>query len=83
MCGVVSATCFEIIASTMAAPDRKLLLQRSWTEVARGYQTLFVPRFMPWTIETLDAFLEARPPQGLVAVPCCGPGLGHDSVLER
>lgn len=59
---------------SMAFQDRKQLLERSWTEVAALYENTFVPRFMPWTLETIREFLAAGIPDGDVLVPCCGPG---------
>ncbi|RMZ52231.1 hypothetical protein APUTEX25_001621 [Auxenochlorella protothecoides] len=50
------------------------MLQRSWSEAAAAYQEHMVPRFVPWTLATLDAFGSTRIPEGLVVVPACGPG---------
>ena len=58
-----------------AVPDRLELLRRSWTMVAEGYQQQFVPRFAPWTRQTLQLLAERTPPRaGTIAVPACGPG---------
>lgn len=57
-----------------SAQDRLALLQRSWTCVAEGYNRLFVPRFMPWTLDTLNLLAGKALPAGTIAVPCCGPG---------
>lgn len=54
--------------------SRAQLLQRSWSEAAAAYQEHMVPRFVPWTLATLDAFGSTRIPEGLVVVPACGPG---------
>eukprot|EP00887_Chlorella_sp_A99_P002454 scaffold10.g2454.t1 len=59
----------------MVGIDRRALLARSWTEVARPYLHTFAPRFAPWTDTTLHALADARPPPGASAlVPACGPG---------
>lgn len=62
----------------MADAHRRLeLLRRSWTHVAEGYSRLFVPRFMPWTKDTIGALASRQLPPGTIAVPCCGPGVWH------
>ncbi len=59
----------------MATPaDRRALLQRSWTHVAEKYNRVFVSRFMPWTLDTLNLLASQTLPNGTIAVPCCGPG---------
>jgi hypothetical protein len=58
-----------------AVPDRLELLRRSWTMVADGYLQHFVPRFAPWTRQTLQLLADSAPPHaGTIAVPACGPG---------
>jgi SAM-dependent methyltransferase/ketosteroid isomerase-like protein len=58
------------------AAARKALLAQAWDDAAAGYETYFVPRFEPWTVEAVDALARVgkKLPQGPVLVPCCGPG---------
>ena len=55
--------------------DRRALLKLSWSTVATPYLQTFAPRFLPWTMDTLEALVEAQPPPGsTVVVAACGPG---------
>ncbi|MBI3725925.1 class I SAM-dependent methyltransferase [bacterium] len=58
------------------ARARKALLAAAWDEAARGYERYFVPRFSPWIDDAISALASRASalPEGLVLVPCCGPG---------
>ncbi|KAK9812612.1 hypothetical protein WJX72_000552 [[Myrmecia] bisecta] len=67
-------------AQSAVKRDRKQLLRESWTQIALPYERDLVPRFLPWTHHTLDAFTGLNlPPHGQVVVPACGPG--HELLM--
>ncbi|PSC67659.1 methyltransferase type 11 isoform A [Micractinium conductrix] len=73
------ASLYHLALNVMAAPaDRLKLLAASWSMVAEGYVSSFVPRFAPWTTDTLaqlqSAAAAAPLPPGTIAAPACGPG---------
>ena len=57
------------------------LLESAWSAVAAGYEAYWIPRFRPFIDDALARF---RPgPEGVIAVPGCGPGEEVFRIADR
>lgn len=59
----------------MNAPDRSALLARSWTQIAKKYDTELATRFHPWIAQLIASIAAHTLPPGPLLAPACGPGL--------
>jgi N-acetylglucosamine kinase-like BadF-type ATPase len=55
--------------------DKLALLGSSWSKIASPYRDHFVPRFLPWIQDSINALLAHKlDPKGVIFVPGCGTG---------
>ncbi|GAX74647.1 hypothetical protein CEUSTIGMA_g2095.t1 [Chlamydomonas eustigma] len=62
------------------------ILARSWDAAAELYTKELAPRFMPWILEgviRMRSFITLLPAEGMILVPCCGPGLELPLLWEE